>query len=96
MPHKESSYDTRKAQWNGQEVATYDLANWKQWKPKDKDYQANAEREYLRIKYAVSQVNKQLDIAKVKVRLLKLTNHNSIGYKGHFPANQAMEKWQSE
>ena len=69
MPRKESSYDPRKAQWNGQAISNYDPANWKLWKPKDKDFQANVEREYLSIKYAVSQVNKQLDIAKVKVRL---------------------------
>lgn len=84
MPRKESSYDPRKAQWNGQAIAIYDPANWKLWKPKDKNYQANVEREYLRIKYAISQVNRQLYLAKVKVRL-KLTNHNSIGLQGTFP-----------
>ncbi|KJH70387.1 site-specific integrase [Aliterella atlantica] len=84
MPPKDSSYDPRKAEWNGCAIAQFDPANYKQWKPKDKSDRAIREREYLRIKYAVNQVNKQLDLAKVKVKL-KLTNHQSIGLQGTFP-----------
>lgn len=84
MPRKQSSYDPRKAEWNGTSIAQYEPANYKQWKPKDKSDRATIEREYLRIKFALNQVNSQLELAKVKVKL-KLTNHQSIGLQGTFP-----------
>lgn len=81
-----SSYDPRKAQWNNISIEDWDPSKWKQWKPKatGTDYPVNMEREYLRMRYAVQQVNDQLDIAGVRVKL-KLTNHKSIGLQGTFP-----------
>lgn len=88
MPSKSSSYDPRNAEFNGIKIDDWDSSQWKQWKPKfassTTDYTAIAEREYLRVKYAVQQANQQLDIDKVRVKL-KLSSPNAIALQGTFP-----------
>lgn len=84
-----TSYDPRKAEWNGTSIEEWEPSKWKQWRPKatGTDYCATAEREYLRMRYAVQQANTQLDIGGVKVKL-KLTSPKSIGLQGTFPCKE--------
>jgi len=88
MTRKQSTatYDPRNAEWSGTSIEDWEPSKWKQWKPKatGTDYLAVVEREYLKMRYAVQQVNDQLDIAGVKVKL-KLTTSKSIGLQGTFP-----------
>lgn len=86
-----SNYDPRKAVWNETEINNWEPANWRQWKSKHTgspaDFTAHIEREYLKTKYTVQQINERLDIDKVRIKL-KLTNANSVGLQGTFPCQQ--------
>jgi integrase len=81
-----STYDPRKAEWDGIRIDQWEPSKWKQWKAKQpaSDEQAKIEREYLRIKHAIQQANSALSLEKVKIKL-KLTSHKSIGLQGTFP-----------
>ncbi|NJS16447.1 MAG: integrase, partial [Nostocaceae cyanobacterium CSU_2_110] len=74
-----SSYNPRKAEWEGTLIDQWEPSLWKQWKAKesDKNNFIKLEREYLRIKYSVSQANLALSLDTVKVKL-KLTNAKTI------------------
>jgi integrase len=87
MSSQESTtYDPRKALWEGKSIEEWNPANWKQWKPKhDKsDELPKLEREYLRIKHSILVANASLGMEKVKVKL-KLTAANCIALQGTFP-----------
>ncbi|NJM23169.1 MAG: integrase [Richelia sp. SL_2_1] len=81
-----SSYNPRKAEWEGTLIDQWEPSLWKQWKAKesDKNNFIKLEREYLRIKYSVSQANLALSLDTVKVKL-KLTNAKTIALQGTFP-----------
>ncbi|MBD2449851.1 integrase [Nostoc sp. FACHB-152] len=87
MPtYETSTYDPRKAEWDGIKIDQWEPSKWKQWKAKQpaSDESAKIEREYLRIKYVIGQTNSALSLEKVKVKL-KLTSHKTIGLQGTFP-----------
>ena len=76
MSNNQSSiYNLRKAEWEGIPIDKWELSKWKQWKKSvsKSDEFVKLEREYLRIKYSVSQANLALSLDTVKVKL-KLTN----------------------
>jgi integrase len=81
-----STYDPRKAQWDGTAIEEWEASKWKQWKPKHpaSDECAKIEREYLRIKHAIAQANSALSLDRVKIKL-KLTSVKSIGLQGTLP-----------
>jgi integrase len=81
-----STYDPRKAEWEGISIERWEAAKWKQWKAKNpaSDDLAKIEREYLRIKHAVMVANSGLNLERVKVKI-KLTSAKSIGLQGTFP-----------
>ncbi|PAX51186.1 site-specific integrase [Brunnivagina elsteri] len=81
-----STYDSRKAEWEGISIEKWEPAKWKQWKAKNPaaDNFAKIEREYLRIKYAIQVANSALSLERVKVKV-KLTSAKSIGLQGTFP-----------
>ncbi len=81
-----STYDPKKAEWEGISIEKWESAKWKQWKAKNpaSDDLAKIEREYLRIKYAVQVANSALSLERVKVKV-KLTSIKSIGLQGTFP-----------
>jgi integrase len=81
-----TTYDLRKAVWEGNSIEEWNPANWKQWKPKHEksDEFALLEREYLRIKHSILVANASLAMEKVKVKL-KLTATNCIALQGTFP-----------
>jgi hypothetical protein len=84
--NESSTYDPRKAEWDGTPIEQWEASKWKQWKPKHSasDEDAKMEREYLRIKHAVNQANSALSLDRVKIKL-KLTSAKSIGLQGTLP-----------
>jgi integrase len=86
MSKQPSIYDPRKAEWDGISIDQWDSSKWKQWKAKENSASESvkSEREYLRIKHAVSQANTALSLDRVKIKL-KLTSFKSIGLQGTFP-----------
>ena len=87
MSNNQSSiYNLRKAEWEGIPIDKWELSKWKQWKKSvsKSDEFVKLEREYLRIKYSVSQANLALSLDTVKVKL-KLTNGKTIALQGTFP-----------
>ncbi|BAZ39531.1 hypothetical protein NIES4101_54850 [Calothrix sp. NIES-4101] len=81
-----STYDPRKAEWEGISIEKWEAAKWKQWKAKypATDDLVKIEREYLRIKHSVQVANSALSLERVKVKI-KLTSAKSIGLQGTFP-----------
>ncbi|MFQ4140629.1 integrase [Chlorogloeopsis sp. ULAP02] len=84
--NQSSSYDPRKAEWDGVPIEKWEPSKWKQWKSKHTatDEFVKMEREYLRIKHTVEQANTALSLDRVKIKL-KLTSAKSIGLQGSFP-----------
>ncbi len=81
-----STYDPRRASWDGIQIEDWEAAKWKLWKAKNlaSDDFAKIEREYLRIKHAIYVANSSLSLDRVKVKI-KLTSPKSIGLQGSFP-----------
>ena len=85
MSKQANIYDPRKAEWDGISIDQWEPSKWKQWKAKENSAECvKSEREYLRIKHAVSQANTALSLDRVKIKL-KLTSFKSIGLQGTFP-----------
>ncbi|BAY82080.1 hypothetical protein NIES267_15580 [Calothrix parasitica NIES-267] len=87
--NQSNTYNLRKAEWEGIPIDKWELSKWKQWKKSvsKSDEFVKLEREYLRIKYSVSQANLALSLDTVKVKL-KLTNGKTIALQGTFPCKQ--------
>jgi integrase len=81
-----STYEPRRAVWDGIQIEDWDAAKWKLWKAKNPatDDCAKIEREYLRIKHAIAVANSALSLDRVKIKI-KLTSVKSIGLQGSFP-----------